>query len=257
MVERAHTDLIASERCIANSCANLMMSLIVLRHITGSQPRSVTKAMLELNADAAVVVAFANQTNGGTRRCPALDAAQVENGRGSSDANSTSAMKTAEQTHYILPTIFHYNPILVLPYSSLTVNSDWLPFRKPTILIKQHCSQTTPHLPPQHPKSALFAPLIPESGLASMRTNIRSTDPHVCHFDLIADVGQTNTTVLIEGETGTSKEVVAAPSTKQQAIAPGRSWPSTARYPETLLESELPRAREGRIHERVRNASAV
>ena len=59
-------------------------------------------------------------------------------------------------------------------------------------------------------------------------------------FDLINDLGQTNSTVLIEGETGTGKEVVAG---AVHQAATHRTGPfvalNCAGLPETLLESEL------------------
>jgi DNA-binding NtrC family response regulator len=71
--------------------------------------------------------------------------------------------------------------------------------------------------------------------------NILSKNPHMhAVFELINNVAQTNTTVLIEGETGTGKEQVA------RAIhhaSHKRSGPlvavNCAALPETLLESEL------------------
>jgi DNA-binding NtrC family response regulator len=71
--------------------------------------------------------------------------------------------------------------------------------------------------------------------------NILSKNPHMhAVFELISNVAQTNTTVLIEGETGTGKEQVA------RAIhhaSHKRSGPlvavNCAALPESLLESEL------------------
>lgn len=58
-------------------------------------------------------------------------------------------------------------------------------------------------------------------------------------FELIKNIAASNTTVLIEGETGTGKEVIA----KAIHEASGRSGPlvavNCAALPETLLESEL------------------
>jgi DNA-binding NtrC family response regulator len=60
-------------------------------------------------------------------------------------------------------------------------------------------------------------------------------------FELITHIAQATTTVLIEGETGTGKEVLARAI--HQASAPVRPGPmvavSCAALPETLLESEL------------------
>ena len=60
-------------------------------------------------------------------------------------------------------------------------------------------------------------------------------------FDLIRNVAETSTTVLIEGETGTGKEQVARAI--HQASLPFRPGPmvavNCAALPETLLESEL------------------
>src|SRR5262249_20228776 len=59
-------------------------------------------------------------------------------------------------------------------------------------------------------------------------------------FELISNVAHTNTTVLIEGETGTGKEQVARAI---HAASIGRTGPmvaiNCAALPETLLESEL------------------
>src|SRR5262249_58443547 len=60
-------------------------------------------------------------------------------------------------------------------------------------------------------------------------------------FELIEHLGPTMTTVLIEGETGTGKEMVARAI--HAAAAPHRSGPmiavNCAALPEHLLESEL------------------
>jgi two-component system, NtrC family, response regulator AtoC len=71
--------------------------------------------------------------------------------------------------------------------------------------------------------------------------NVLSKNPRMhAIFELISNIGPTNTTVLIEGETGTGKEQVA------QAIhraSTNRTGPlvvvNCAALPETLLESEL------------------
>ena len=59
-------------------------------------------------------------------------------------------------------------------------------------------------------------------------------------FELIGNLAQTNTTVLIEGETGTGKEVIAVAI---HAATQGRTGPiiavNCAALPENLLESEL------------------
>lgn len=59
-------------------------------------------------------------------------------------------------------------------------------------------------------------------------------------FDLIADIADTNSTVLIEGETGTGKEMIAQAI---HAASSRRNGPmiavNCAALPETLLESEL------------------
>ena len=47
-------------------------------------------------------------------------------------------------------------------------------------------------------------------------------------FDLIEQVGPIGSTVLIQGETGTGKELVAQASTPPTRAAPGRSSRSTA-----------------------------
>jgi DNA-binding NtrC family response regulator len=71
--------------------------------------------------------------------------------------------------------------------------------------------------------------------------NIISKNPHMhAAFELISNVAHTNTTVLIEGETGTGKEVVARAI--HEASAPRRGplvAVNCAALPETLLESEL------------------
>jgi DNA-binding NtrC family response regulator len=74
-----------------------------------------------------------------------------------------------------------------------------------------------------------------------MRTTIQSTDSRMCAiFELIGDLGQTNTTVLIEGETGTGKEVVAGAVHEAASHRTGPFVPvNCAAIPETLIESEL------------------
>ena len=86
--------------------------------------------------------------------------------------------------------------------------------------------------------------------LATLRTelqskyafqNIVSKSPRMhAVFELISNVAHTNTTVLIEGETGTGKEQVAR---AVHATAHNRGGPfvaiNCAALPETLLESEL------------------
>lgn len=72
--------------------------------------------------------------------------------------------------------------------------------------------------------------------------NIISKNPDMQRvFELVQNVGPTTTTVLIEGETGTGKELVARAI--HEASAPHRSGPlvaiNCAALPETLLESEL------------------
>ena len=71
--------------------------------------------------------------------------------------------------------------------------------------------------------------------------NILSKNPRMHGvFELIGNLTQTNTTVLIEGETGTGKEVVALAI---HSATQGRSGPfiavNCAALPENLLESEL------------------
>ena len=71
--------------------------------------------------------------------------------------------------------------------------------------------------------------------------NILSKNPQMhAIFELIGNVAPTNSTVLIEGETGTGKEVVARAI---HAASHTRSGPmvavNCAALPETLLESEL------------------
>ncbi len=71
--------------------------------------------------------------------------------------------------------------------------------------------------------------------------NILSKSPRMHDvFELIGNVAQTTTTVLIEGETGTGKEQVARAIHK---ASPARTGPfiaiNCAAVPETLLESEL------------------
>ena len=71
--------------------------------------------------------------------------------------------------------------------------------------------------------------------------NILSKNPQMHKvFELIGNLAQTNTTVLIEGETGTGKEQVALAI---HASTQGRSGPyiavNCAALPEDLLESEL------------------
>jgi DNA-binding NtrC family response regulator len=71
--------------------------------------------------------------------------------------------------------------------------------------------------------------------------NILSKNPRMhAVFELISNVGDTNTTVLVEGETGTGKEQVARAIHGASNV---RSGPlvavNCAALPETLLESEL------------------
>jgi DNA-binding NtrC family response regulator len=71
--------------------------------------------------------------------------------------------------------------------------------------------------------------------------NILSKNPHMhAVFELMSNVAHTNTTVLIEGETGTGKEQVARAI---HQMSHNRSGPlvavNCAALPETLLESEL------------------
>jgi DNA-binding NtrC family response regulator len=71
--------------------------------------------------------------------------------------------------------------------------------------------------------------------------NILSKNPHMHRiFELINNVANNNTTVLIEGETGTGKEQVARAI---HEVSPRRTGPmvavNCAALPETLLESEL------------------
>jgi DNA-binding NtrC family response regulator len=71
--------------------------------------------------------------------------------------------------------------------------------------------------------------------------NILSKNNHMhAIFELISNLAQNNTTVLIEGETGTGKEQVARAI---HEISQGRTGPlvavNCAALPETLLESEL------------------
>jgi DNA-binding NtrC family response regulator len=71
--------------------------------------------------------------------------------------------------------------------------------------------------------------------------NILSKNPHMHKvFELIKNVAETNTTVLIEGETGTGKEQVARAihGASRQRTGPLVAV-NCAALPETLLESEL------------------
>jgi DNA-binding NtrC family response regulator len=71
--------------------------------------------------------------------------------------------------------------------------------------------------------------------------SILSKNPHMhAVFELIGNVAQTNTTVLIEGETGTGKELVARAIHQASVDRCGPLVPvNCAALPETLLESEL------------------
>jgi DNA-binding NtrC family response regulator len=71
--------------------------------------------------------------------------------------------------------------------------------------------------------------------------NIISKSPRMhTVFELIANVAQTNTTVLIEGETGTGKEQVAIAIHHASQLRTGPMVAvNCAALPETLLESEL------------------
>ena len=72
--------------------------------------------------------------------------------------------------------------------------------------------------------------------------NVVSKNPRMLEiFDLIGCIAETTTTVLIEGETGTGKELIARAI--HQASSPTRKGPlvvvNCAALPENLLESEL------------------
>lgn len=71
--------------------------------------------------------------------------------------------------------------------------------------------------------------------------NIISKSPRMhAVFELIANVAQTNTTVLIEGETGTGKEQIALAIHHASQVRTGPMVAvNCAALPETLLESEL------------------
>ncbi len=71
--------------------------------------------------------------------------------------------------------------------------------------------------------------------------NIISKSPRMhAVFELISNVAATNTTVLIEGETGTGKEQVALAIHHASQLRPGPMVAvNCAALPETLLESEL------------------
>lgn len=71
--------------------------------------------------------------------------------------------------------------------------------------------------------------------------NILSKNPRMhAIFELIKNIAPTNTTVLIEGETGTGKEIVAQAIHHASAKAAGPLVAvNCAALPETLLESEL------------------
>jgi DNA-binding NtrC family response regulator len=71
--------------------------------------------------------------------------------------------------------------------------------------------------------------------------NILSKNPHMhAVFELIGNIAQANTTVLIEGETGTGKEMVARAIHEASVERCGPLVPvNCAALPETLLESEL------------------
>src|SRR5205807_1205083 len=72
-------------------------------------------------------------------------------------------------------------------------------------------------------------------------STVRSIDPRMREiFELISNLGQANSTVLIEGETGTGKEVIAA-AVHKAAIHRTGSFVAVncAALPQTLLESEL------------------
>jgi len=71
--------------------------------------------------------------------------------------------------------------------------------------------------------------------------NIISKNPRMhAVFELISNVAQTNTTVLIEGETGTGKEQVALAIHHASLVRTGPMIAvNCAALPETLLESEL------------------
>src|SRR5260370_35192640 len=84
-------------------------------------------------------------------------------------------------------------------------------------------------------------------------STVRSEDPRMDDiFELIARVGRTNSTVLIEGETGTGKEVIAGAVHGAATHRTGAFVAvNCAALPESLLESEL------FGHEKVAFTSAV
>lgn len=75
----------------------------------------------------------------------------------------------------------------------------------------------------------------------SFRNVLSKSQRMMAVFDLISRVAETQSTVLITGETGTGKEMIA--QALHEASAPHRSGPlvavNCAALPETLLESEL------------------
>ena len=90
------------------------------------------------------------------------------------------------------------------------------------------CSRSSAKRPSRHLQADRFGALLGSS--AAMRRL----------FDELEKLSPTDTTVLLQGETGTGKDLVARRSTPLARGATGRSWWSTAAgMPETLIESEL------------------